>query len=233
MKRLLFSVLALAALGLALSGTALVLALRLPPPPEPTPASEPAPQGVIDQFARLLGIDTAAAGTTYRVLEELALRGEAEVTAPELGDITTTALNASADGREILSAAEPIRVRFHDARVEVGAVLDLREIDSERLGADAAGAVESTRRYAPMLATRPIFVALDTTPVARDGDLDLGEHARFRIGSLPLPGFLARALGLDARLRAALNIDLRLLDLRQVEIRGERLYLRTAPASGN
>lgn len=231
MKRLVVPLLGLLGLGLALIGLAVVLALRVPPPAE-QPAVPAAPGGAIDEFARLLGIDTAAAGTTYRVVERLATRGEAEVTAAELADITTTALTGSADGREILAAAEPIRARFHGARVEVGTVIDLREIHSERLDKGVADVVEHIRRYAPLLADRPIFLALDTAPRALDGDLDLGDGASFRIGSLPLPGFLARALGLGRRLREALTIDLRLLELQRVEVRGEVLYLSVSPPPG-
>lgn len=237
MKRLVLTVGGLALLGLAIAALAFGLALRVPPAPdEPDEPGEPAsqpPRGLVDSLADLFGIDARAAGTSYRVLEQLAMLGEAELTAADLGDITTTALSGSRDGRELLAAAEPLQVIFDGERVEVGAVIDLREIDIARLSSEAADAVLRLRRYAPPLTQRPIFVALDSIPVARDGDLDLGEHARFRIGSLPLPRFLARAIGLDADLREALTIDLRILELRLVEVRDDRVYLRTSRTGSN
>lgn len=228
MKRLVLIVLGLSIVALLLAGTAAFLAIRVPPSTDEQPEDPATPPSLMGDLAGLFGLDARAAGTTYRLLERLATYGEAEISAAELADVTTTALAASPDGRAVLAAAEPVRVRFHGQRVEVGAVIDLRRLDPGTLSRDAGDVVRRLRRYAPFLADRPVFVALDSTPVALQGDLDLGEHARFRVGSLPLPGALARALGLDARLREALIIDLRVLELREVQIRDDRIHLRTA-----
>lgn len=241
MKRLFWFVGGVLAALVLVAGLVYLLSMRLPSLARTEPeARNDAPENESDErrseralaetLAGLLGLDPDAADTTYRLLQEVVANGSVEIEAEELADLVETSLGGSLDGRAFARAADRPRARYDGDRVEVGAVVDLRELDEATLSARARDAVERIRTYAPFLADRPVWIAIDSAPFARDGDIDLGSNASFQIGSLPLPGFLARALGLDQQLRQALLLDLRFLSVHRVEVREELLYLEASPA---
>lgn len=193
-------------------------------PAQPAPAS-----ALADRMATLLGLDPRADEAPQRLLRRLADTGEASVGERELEAIATSALSGSADGRALMAAAQPLRARYVGKRIELGTVIDLRRVDTTALSTKTAEVIDNLRQYASFLAARPLWVAVDTAPSARDSDLDLGSDLAVQLGQLTLPAAAAGALGLDDQLREALTLDLVLVDLQQIEVRDGSLYLQVTP----
>ncbi len=226
------TVVLIAALLFVLSASYL-LAGRIPPAAvaaDDAKSADSEGESLVGAIAGLFGIDSGAADTTYRLFQEVVENGEVEATAEEVADVITAATSADPDGRVLLRHAEPIRVTFAGDRLRAGTVIDLREVPLDELSADTRQLITRLRRYASFLIGRPIWIALDSAPAVRDGDLDIGSDVVIRIGSLPLPSWLGRMFGFDDELRKALLIDLLLLSLNHVEVRAEALYLRADPS---
>lgn len=194
------------------------------------PALDAAQRATVAAIAARLGVsDVPTDGPTYRLLAAIVARGEAEVPAADLAEILTSSMANAPDGRVFLAASEPLRVRYDGTRVEIGSVVDLQRLDMDALSENARTTVEKLRGYAPFLAERPIWVALESVPRASDGMVDLREGLALQLGELRVPAFLARALGLDQQLQESLLLDLQVLAVDALTVRDDRLFLRATP----
>ena len=194
-------------------------------------AEDPPPGGLAGALGNLLGLDLGSAGKALWLVQELVNQGHVELDAVALSDITTTALSGNRNGRALLDAAAGLQSRVGEQRVEIGAVVDLGKVELDQLDNETRLIAERLLRWAPFLSGRELYFGLETTPRDAEGDLSLGEGAVLHIGRVRVPSWLSRALGIDARLREKLTVDLQVIELTDVRVIEDRVVLEATVAS--
>ena len=106
------------------------------------------------------------------------------------------------------------RASFEDGKLEMGVVADLRNLPGDKLNASQRELFQKVHDNFPSATDREIYIGVeDPSPALKDGKIELGPHARLRVGDLSYDLDAAAAkLGMSPQqLRAQFNAEARRL----------------------
>ena len=135
---------------------------------------------------------TAQANTTRPVSP-----GEVVISEADLNDLMTAAIESQPDLVPVLEASKGVTTTIEDGRIESGLVMNISEIPSGTLPAEAEEALEEMRKTFPFLADRDVYIGIEGSPKVVDGAMSL-DDTNVRFGQLKLPiGSIAGQLGVS------------------------------------
>ncbi|MEL6880883.1 MAG: hypothetical protein AAFP09_10180 [Cyanobacteria bacterium J06607_10] len=123
--------------------------------------------------------------------------GEVAISESELNDLMTAAIESQPSLVPVLEASKGVTTTIEDGRIESGLVMNISEIPSGMLPAEAEEALEEMRTTFPFLANRDVYIGIEGSPKVVDGAMSL-DDTNVRFGQLKLPiGSVAGQLGVS------------------------------------
>lgn len=122
------------------------------------------------------------------------LIGEVVFNEPEFNALVLTSLRANTDGRRLLAVSDGINIDLQDNQIEVGAILNVEKL--ARYEPKAKKAIEQALQFLPMIQNNGLIaVAIKGRPIARNGELAIGNDVSVAIGSFPISNGVLKTLG--------------------------------------
>jgi len=158
-----------------------------------------------------------------------------ELDQKELNGLVQSEVNRSVKKLKVAKAVEGVNTSIRNETLETGAVINLNKLSETSLSSQEKEALTRVLQAFPALGDRPIYVGIEGKPRVENGQLVLDESTRIRLGELSfsLPE-VAERLGISpAELQERINVNLQLGDMqvKDVELQGDRLLIRGAAAN--
>ncbi|MFT6735398.1 MAG: hypothetical protein ACJAS9_003606 [Polaribacter sp.] len=155
------------------------------------------------------------------------MTGQVTFSEAEFSALFQASLQSSRDGKRLLSVSDGINAQISDDAIELGIVFNLKKISN--LDARAKAKVERALDALPLLNESRVFVAIKGVPIARNGELAIGDDYSIKIGSLALSDKFLSDVGVPVDLLTSKSLAISLMTVKSVAINDGQITLDVLP----
>lgn len=155
------------------------------------------------------------------------MTGQVTLTEAEFSALFQASLYSSRDGKRLLSVSDGINAQITEDAIELGVVFNLEKIS--KLDARAKEKVEKVLDALPLLAESRVFVGIKGVPMARNGELAIGDDYSIKIGSLALSDKFLSDVGVPVDLLTSKSLAINLMTVTSVTINDGQITLGVLP----
>lgn len=155
------------------------------------------------------------------------MKGQVTLSDVEFSALFQASLQSSRDGRRLLSVSDAINTQISEDGIELGVVFNLEKISN--LDARAKKKVEQALDALPLLDESRVFVAIKGVPIARNGELAMGDDYTIKIGSLALSDKFLSDVGVPVDLLTNKSLAISLMTVKSVAINDGQITLGVLP----
>jgi hypothetical protein len=155
------------------------------------------------------------------------MTGQITLNEAEFSALFQASLHSSRGGKRLLSVSDGINAKISDDAIELGIVFNLKKISN--LDARAKEKVERALDALPLLNESRVFVAIKGVPIARNGELAIGDDYSIKIGSLALSDKFLSGVGVPVDLLTSKGLAISLMTVTSVTINDGQITLEVLP----
>ncbi len=155
------------------------------------------------------------------------LRGEVALNEDEFNALMMASLRRHEDGRRLLAISDVVRADLQHNRIEIGAIVNFKKV--QQAEPKAREAFEKALEVLPFSPGEKVYVGLQGTPVARNGNLGVAEDVSLQIGALPISNRLLKSAGVPVERLAKESLPITALKIRSIRVSNDRIVLGVRP----
>lgn len=131
------------------------------------------------------------------------------------------------NGRRLLSVADSIDARSTESGLQVNTVINLEKL--EKADAHSKEALEKITKYLPASADQKLYLSVRGKPIARNGQIALGDDFSISIGTMTLATSTLKQLGLPLHKLSKQSLPLKNLRIKSITTRNGEVEFGVAP----